>query len=249
MTSSTDNQKTVDLTTRAGARFLLMHDDSALRERISSALGPEIDCVADAVALCFERFLPIHHASRERSSERGELIHRLAHGALDDLIVSVMLLLGGKAAASGNVARQSIEGLAMAVLCSTDEDIVIKQPSKSDDGRGRYWVRIQNPDDRQVEGQHAVRQLRWNAELLRIPEGWVDKIEKAQKFFSAASHAGPTGLAHRIDPDSPYTMSFGGHFDPSKLESYRRHMTIRALMARDVSDVMYYLRQAVMRAS
>ncbi|MGY6235946.1 hypothetical protein [Burkholderia ambifaria] len=48
------------------------------------------------------------------------------HGVFDNIVVSTKLLLAGKAAASGNIARQAIEGLAMAVLCSADQEVILR---------------------------------------------------------------------------------------------------------------------------
>jgi len=165
-------------------------------------------------------------------------VNGFVHGVFDDIVVSTKLLLAGKAAAWGNIARQAIEGLAMAVLCSADQEVILRAREKQGDVRGRYWERVMDPTDRLVEGQRAVQQLAWNADQLRLPRPWIDRLCDAQKLFSAASHAGPLTIAYRTHLGLADTGSIGGHFDAGKLASYRTGLTLRTFMARDLASVM-----------
>ncbi|WP_322080117.1 hypothetical protein [Burkholderia cenocepacia] len=223
----------------------LLDDDRAVRDAFARALEPELNQLADALATCFEHWHPIRQAAAARAEPRTDLVNGFVHGVLDDIVVSTKLLLAGKAAASGNIARQAIEGLAMAVLCSADQEVILRARERQGDVRGRYWERVMDPIDRLVEGQRAVQQLAWNADQLRLPRPWIDRLSDAQKLFSAASHAGPLTIAYRTHLGLADAVSIGGHFDAGKLASYRTGLTLRTFMARDLASVMPFLLAAL----
>ncbi|WP_186033987.1 hypothetical protein [Burkholderia gladioli] len=63
--------------------------------------------------------------------------------------------------------RQAIEGVAMAILCSTDAPLVIEQRPNRAPVSAYYAKRVWLNDDR-VQGQYAVRQLTWNASKFEV---------------------------------------------------------------------------------
>ncbi len=238
MTSAAPNPLIIDPRTQAGARFLLLHDDSVLHAMFVDVLKPEIEAMALAVARCFERYQRIQERAAELATDRTGLIRAFTQGALDDLVISTRLLLAGKFAASGSVARQSIEGIAMALLCSTEDELVLQSRPKQGDVRGYYWQRVTKADDRLVEGQRAVQQLEWNADVLRLHKPWITKLADVQKRFSGLSHAGILAVSMRMNFETPMSLSFGGNFDPEKLNTYRTDIILRAHIAVDLAKVM-----------
>ncbi|WP_175719045.1 hypothetical protein [Burkholderia anthina] len=234
-----------DLTDPQNVLRALLNDDRAVRDAFARALEAELNELADALATCFEHWHPIRQAVAARAEPRTDLVNGFVHGVLDDIVVSTKLLLAGKAAASGNIARQAIEGLAMAVLSSADQEVILQAREKQGDVRGRYWERVMDPTDRLVEGQRAVQQLAWNADQLRLPRPWIDRLSDAQKLFSAASHAGPLTIAYRTHLGLADAVSIGGHYDAGKLASYRTGLTLRTFMARDLASVMPFLLAAL----
>ncbi|MBO1859101.1 hypothetical protein J4G52_36700 [Burkholderia cenocepacia] len=226
----------------------LLDADEGVRDAFARALQPELSPLAAALAECYARWRPIRDAATVLPAPRTDLLNAFVFGALDDLIVSAKLLLAGKAAASGNVFRQAIEGVAMAVLCSTDEELVLNVRPKQGDVRGCYWERVMAGGDRLVEGQRAVQQLAWNAGALRLPSGWIDWLTEAQKLFSGVSHASVVTMSLRTNLHSPETISFGAHFDPEKVWWYRASLVHRRLLARELAEVMPYLLATMRRA-
>ncbi|MBJ9696949.1 hypothetical protein [Burkholderia cenocepacia] len=226
----------------------LLDDERSVRDAFASALEADLGPLAAALAQCYARWRPIRDAATALPAPRTDLLNAFVFGALDDLIVSAKLLLAGKAAASGNVFRQAIEGVAMAVLCSTDEELILKVRPKQGDVRGCYWERVMAGDDRVVEGQRAVQQLAWNAGALRLPPGWIDWLTEAQKLFSGMSHASVVAMSLRTNLHTPETISFGAHFDPEKVWWYRASLVHRRMLARELAEVMPYLLATMRRA-
>ncbi|WP_230945154.1 hypothetical protein [Burkholderia territorii] len=154
---------------------------------------------------------------------RTNLMIALAFGVIDDLTVSTKLLTAGKLPASGNVMRQALEGLAMAILCSTDDLLVIDQPKDKRPVQARYWEKFMRGDSR-VQGQHALCQLGWNAEKLGVNADGVKLLQRAQKFFHPFSHCGQLAIASRAALEHPGRFHIGGHFEEAKLSGYRIHL-------------------------
>jgi len=245
MTTPASIPPTPDLTDPQTVLRTLLDDERAVRDAFAHALEPELATLAEALAACFARWRPLREAAAALSAPRTDLMNGFALGALDDLVVSVKLLLAGKAAASGNVFRQAIEGVAMAVLCSTDAELVIQARSKQGDIRGCYWERVMTGDDRLVEGQRALQQLTWNAEGLQLRPGWIHWLTETQKLYSGVSHASLMTISLRTSFQSSNAVSVGAHFDSEKLGWYRAGMVHRGLLARELADVMPYLLAAI----
>ncbi|EDT03470.1 conserved hypothetical protein [Burkholderia ambifaria IOP40-10] len=242
MTTVESNRPVVDYATPDGAWYLLEHDDYFVRERFVDALEPQLDDMSNALAACFKRVRPILDAARAVRADRTELLKLFVLGGLDDLVVSSKLLLAGKLAASGNVARQAIEGIAMAMLCSTDHLLVIQQDRKKGAVRAYYWRKLMKQDSR-VQGQHAVRQLRWNVELLGASPAWIDSLEAGQKRFNCMSHAGIEAIMSRTTmvEHGQAAVEFGGQFDSSKEPLYRVELVYRIELCRQLAQVMDHL--------
>lgn len=216
----------VDLTDPKAVLHELLDSDQRVRDEFVAALGTELEQLAAGVAACFQRMPGINERLVQHNTIRTDLMGAFALGVLDDLMVSTKLLLGGKLPAGGNVMRQAIEGVAMALLCSTDDLVVIEQKDNRPPVQARYWKKVWAGDTR-VQGQHAIRQLGWNAAALGVkPEG-VKSLRDAQQFFHPFSHCGQLAIVHRAALAQPGVWNLGGHFEAAKLDGYRTHMAQR----------------------
>ncbi|RQQ00408.1 hypothetical protein [Burkholderia stagnalis] len=216
----------VDLTDPKAVLHELLDNDQRVRDEFVAALGTELEQLAAGVAACFQRLPRINERLVQVNTIRTDLMGAFALGVLDDLMVSTKLLLGGKLPAGGNVMRQAIEGVAMALLCSTDTLLVIEQKENRPPVQARYWKKVWAGDNR-VQGQHAIRQLGWNAAALGVrPEG-IKSLRDAQQFFHPFSHCGQVAIVHRAVLEQPGIWNLGGHFEAAKLDGYRTHMAQR----------------------
>ncbi|WP_175719038.1 hypothetical protein [Burkholderia anthina] len=156
-----------DLTDPHAMRHELLGPDQGVREAFAQHLGAELDELAAGLAKSFQHLQPILDAGERLNLSRTNSMIAFAWGVIDDLAVSANQLLAGQLPASGNVMRQALEGLTMAILCSTDVPAVIVQGKKKGVVRASYWQKIM-ADDSRVQRQHALRQLAWNAEVLGV---------------------------------------------------------------------------------
>ncbi|KWC84175.1 hypothetical protein WL58_16805 [Burkholderia cepacia] len=212
-----------DFTDPQTVRRELLDPDQSVRDAFAQHLAAELDALAARVADCFRHLQPVLDAGERVNLPRTNLAIALALGVLDDVVVATKLLTAGKLPAAGNVMRQAIEGVAMTLLCSTDQDLVIVERPKQGDLRGRYWELVM-ADDRLVQGQRAVEQLGWNAATLGVNPDGVAVLQQAQRFFHPFSHCGRFTLASRAALEEPGRFHLGGHFDVAKLPGYRVHL-------------------------
>ncbi|MFA8361780.1 hypothetical protein ACEPT7_28315 [Burkholderia ubonensis] len=156
MTTPEFNPAQLDLTDTATVLRELLDNDQRVRAEFVCVLASELAQLTEGLVACFQHMPPIHQAAVRLRSQRVDLMCAFALGVVDDLIVSTKLLLVGKVPASGNVMRQAIEGIAMAMLCSTDDLLVIERKGRRPPVQTRYWKKVLD-GDRRVEGQHALR--------------------------------------------------------------------------------------------
>ncbi|KAF1065545.1 hypothetical protein [Burkholderia gladioli] len=238
-----------DLTQAVNVRRELLDDDAATRASFAQALAAELDSLAEALAESFGTLGPLLAETREISTAQAGLVASFALGVFDDLLVSTQLLLIGKLPAAGNLMRQAIEGIAMATLCAAADPVVIERRER---GRGAdkvlhdvkacYW-KIVDRLDKRTEGQHAIRQLSWNATMLGLNPEAVAGLRGAQQRYHGLSHCGPRTIALRSAWDGSAAAQIGGHFEPAKLDFYRVELRERIGLSRMLPSFVEHLSQ------
>jgi hypothetical protein len=88
--------------------------EESVRKDFQNAIAEDTVHFAEAFAPAFAAFQ--HFQVECAGGMQRELVGALMHGVLDDCLTSVKLLLSGKLSASGNLARQAVEGMCMALL-------------------------------------------------------------------------------------------------------------------------------------
>ncbi|AJY03070.1 hypothetical protein SB768_25225 [Burkholderia sp. SIMBA_043] len=233
------NAPALPLTDPAGMRRALLNDDEAVRADFAAHLGPELDQLAAALAPCFEWMDPITDAADRAGTQQTGLAAAFGLGVLDDLLVASKLLLSGKLAAAGNVMRQVIEGIAMALLCAADTPLVIAR-KKTGPEMGCYWERAWT-SHHSVQAHHALKQLEWNAEQLGVARAAVERLALAKQHYNPFSHCGWATIASRVARDTVGQVYLGGHFDEAKLGLYRSEMQERIGLCSVLPQFLEYL--------
>lgn len=227
----------IDLTQPDAVRRELLDDDRAVKDEFARHLDGELNELAEVLAACFRLLPAINEAANRLQTQRSALVAGFAFGVLDDLVISTKLMLSGKAPAAGNVMRQAVEGIAMSMLCSTDELLVIEIKKNQTPVRARYWEKVWSGDSR-TQGHLAVTQLDWNAAALKLKCDGVARLRHARKHYNTFSHCGTLTIASRVALDVPGMVYVGGHFDPAKLDAYRVEMNERIGLCRVLPPFM-----------
>ncbi len=228
----------IDLTQPDAVRRELLDDDRTVREAFAQHLDGELHELAAVLAGCFRLIPALTDAANRSGTTQAAYISGFLSGALDDILTSTKLMLAGKLAASGNVMRQAVEGVAMAILCSSDEPLLLQHESRKQRAiNAIYWERLEG-DDRCAEGGRALSQLEWNAPALQLNGNAVAGLLDAKRHFNQFSHCGKVTLACRMSLEEVGAGYTGGGFDLAKVPGYRIEMQHRLGLSRLLPQII-----------
>lgn len=196
----------------------LFDSNEAIKGQFQEHISDDILQFGAALAPALQRFP--NFADSCIGTVQTELVAAFVHGVLDDLIVSVKLLLMGKLGPSGNTYRQALEGMCMAAMCAHGDTLLIGEKEQA------YWQLIVE-DSRSAAGDLAVRQFLKNWERLGLNLTGAEQLKDALAAHHEHSHAGRLAIANRMDLGANGRIYFGGHFDTEKLEGYCLEMKQR----------------------
>jgi hypothetical protein len=148
-----------------------------------------------------------------QGNEDKAVVSALVHAAITLHIVSCKLMLSGHVVAAGNMFRQVLESIAVALLCSHHELTVLKRFK-----------------DGQYSSSKAVRDVVRHWEKLGLIEGAHEQLEKSQEFYGQYSHITRMTLAHFMSFSAP-EVYVGAAFDEKKLYAYTKEVDGRVGLA------------------
>lgn len=212
--------------------------DESVRQSFQNAVAADALVFAETFAPAFKLFCEFQKECEE-GTQRG-LVGAFIHGVLDDCLTSVKLLLSGKLGASGNLARQAVEGICMALMTAHSGTLLFR------DEECCYWQLVVKDDDR-ARGHRAPYQVVANAARLGLPEGAAAQLKENVEIHHAHSHAGRLAIAHRMDLAPGGKIYFGGHFDNDKLTGYKAELQQRVALCKWAVEVMKELTGTVQK--
>ncbi|WP_426390465.1 hypothetical protein [Variovorax sp. R-27] len=201
----------------------LFDSNEAIKAKFQEHVSTEILLFGEALVPAFKRFPSFAEACAH--NVQTSLVGAFVHGVLDDLVVSVKLLLMGKLGPSGNAYRQALEGICMSAMCAHADTLLIGEKEQT------YWQLVAD-DSKSATGDLAARQFLKNWERLGLNLPGAEQLKEALAAHHEHSHAGRLALANRMDLGPDGRIHFGGHFDPAKLEGYGLEMKQRINGAR-----------------
>jgi len=210
---------TVDPTDPKALMKELFSDERWAKDQFTQHLSEPILALCEALAGCFSSMEKLNNAAGQVNTQRTSLVAAFMYGVLDGLVIATKLLLTSKLSAAGNVMRQVAEGIAMSILCSTDDPLIIACKKKKS-VKAHYWQKVWD-EDQQVQGYLAVDQLGCNAGMLGVTAAGVEQLRQAKKRYSPYSHCGTTTITCRVSIEEPGVFHLGGEFDEAKLVLYR----------------------------
>ncbi|CBK44053.1 conserved protein of unknown function [Nitrospira defluvii] len=162
-----------------------------------------------------------------KNDERRSYISALVYTRITLQILSMKLLLAGYTVAAGNLFRQVIETLSLALLCS-----------------GKHLGTLDRFMEEKYSTQDAIRDVIRYSKQLGLKGNGVRQLGKLQKFYSQYSH--PTHLTIAIGISFRTKAAyFGGSFDELKLDAYRKEVKVRVGLANDLPNLIDHLRKNI----
>ena len=151
-------------------------------------------------------------AGSEKEEGRA-YVSALVYCAMTLHIQSMRLFLSGHSIAAGNLSRQVVEAIALALLCSSKQLTVLQ----------RFIADKYSPND-------AVRDLLRHHVKLGLREDGVKVLKDAQAFFHKFSHPTKMTMA-AITSFSDEGLYVGASFDDGKVAEYDKEVAGRVSLA------------------
>jgi hypothetical protein len=189
----------------------ILLDDSEVRAEFLKNFKEDATKFSCAMARAFLAWRELDAKASEK--ENLKWVSALVFTSLNLHIQSMKLLLSGHLVAAGNLSRQVVEAIALALLCSGKELNVLERFLED-----KYST------------SKAVRDLLSHWERLSLLKEGVTALEDAQEFYHKYSH--PTKLTIAAIISFPEKNIYvGSSFDQGKLDAYVKEVNGRVGLA------------------
>lgn len=187
-------------------------DDPEVRAEYLTRFDTQAKEFSEVMAQVMQTWLKEHGDAQ--GNEKRVQVFALVYMAIYLHIGSMKLLLSGNTVAAGNLFRQTLETIALALLCS---------------GKDLDFLDRFNKD--QYSTNYAIRDVLRNVDRLGLKTDGVKALQDGQEFYHKYSHVTKLtiGVAESFAGEGIYV---GASFDKGKLESYAKEVAGRLDLAR-----------------
>lgn len=202
----------------AKVRMELQSTDDSVRREFVQRYATELDTFANTMGhamVAWRTLDELHHGDEQRA-----YVSALVWVAMSLHVTSTKLLINGHLIPAGNLARQVLETIALAILCSRKETGILK----------RFM------DDEYSPG-NAVRDATRQQKTLGLSDEGLNAFKKAQAFYHKYSHVTKLTIADAIS-FTDNTISMGASFDPAKVPIYTKEIKSRASLAKTLPNAI-----------
>ena len=189
----------------------LASDDSDVRAEYLKLFEADAQEFSTSMAQAFMKWRALD-AEMQGSDERA-YISAQVYLAITLHILSMKLFLSGHIVAAGNLFRQVVESIALALVCSGKDLPILAQFMK-----GEYST------------NRAVHDVWRHREKLGLNDA-VESLKNTQEFYDKYSHPTPLTIA-AIMSFSENGTYVGTSFDKEKIDAYKREAIGRVSLAR-----------------
>jgi hypothetical protein len=186
-------------------------DDAEVRAEYFKHFKPDIEKFITAMALAFMEWRALDNIIH--GDERRAYVSGLVHTAITLHLLSMKQFVSGNTVTSGNLMRQVLESIALALLCAGKNLGVLDQFMK-----GTYRT------------NNAIRDVKKNSALLMLKEAGVAALAESHDFYHQYSHPTLLTLAAGFSWAGK-GLYVGASFDEGKLEVYSKEINIRVGLA------------------
>ena len=189
-----------------------------VKQEFMAHFGADLERFIDSTAHAFLRWVKLDAASG--GNEERAIVSGLVFSAITLHIISMRLFLTGYIVAAGNIQRQVLETLALALLSSC----------KSLDVLARFL-------NDTYSANNAVRDALRHADKMKVNKDSLTVLRDARDFYHLYSHPSKATLASHIRfSDKVRAIYVGSSFDAGKLEQYRKEVASRVNLAQVIPN-------------
>ncbi len=190
----------------------LTSDDPDVRAEYLKLFEDDVKIFSDAMAQAYIRWCALR-AEAQDNEKRGP-ISALVFTAIRLHILSMELFLSGHLEAAGNLTRQVIEAMSLALVCSGKDQEIFEKFMEA-----KYSTNV------------AVRDAVRHAEKLGLNADGVKALRNTQNFYHKYSHLTPITVAIGMS-FSEGGLYIGATFDKGKVKAYTKEASLRVNLAK-----------------
>ena len=214
----------------------LFNENPEIVDEFSKRFSKEILEFAELFSAAYKKYLELNRLLIGSENKQKAYVGGFTYLMCDNLLTSVKLFIMGYETPSGNLMRQVIESVALAILCSLKDDIKIRKKRGKLKNIHFYTSFIENKSE--AKSHKAIQHLELNYQKLGIQKDAINALQKARKFFHNFSHPSQLSLATTISFDDPPKTFIGGSFDSGKIENYKKELMHRASFCRVLPNII-----------
>jgi hypothetical protein len=190
----------------------LISDDQEVRAEFIKLFEADAKVFAGAMAEAFIGWRALD--GEVKGDERRAHVSALVHTAIALHTLSLKLLLSGQTVAAGNLFRQVIESIALALLCS----------AKNLDVLSKFMAD-------KYSSTKAVDAVLRNSKNLSLNEDALEALKNSQDFYHKYSHITKMTIAVGMSFERQGDLYFGASFDKGKIDAYAKEVSGRTALA------------------
>ncbi|MEK7854847.1 MAG: hypothetical protein AAB288_02070 [Acidobacteriota bacterium] len=191
----------------------LTSDDSEVREEYLKTFDGDAKAFAEFMAQAFVKWRDFDNDIKD--DEKRAHVSALVYVAITLHVLSMKLFLSGHTVAAGNLFRQVIESIALALLCSGKDFDVLKRFMKN-----------------KYSSNDAVRDVLRHYEKLSLKGDALEALKESQEFYHKYSHVTKMTIAAGMSFSKQGGLYVGASFDDGKLDAYKKEIHGRVGLAK-----------------
>lgn len=187
-------------------------DDSEVRGEYLKNFEGAAKRFAGSMAKAFMKWRNL--ANDVKGDERRAYVSALVYVAMTLHVLSMKDFLAGQPVAAGNLSRQVLECIALALLCSGKEGDELKRFIED-----------------KYSSKNAIRDVLRHHKKLSVNSDALEVMKKSQDFYHKYSHVTKMTIAEAMSFSQKGGLYVGASFDDGKLDAYQKEINLRVSLA------------------
>jgi len=198
-------------------------DDSSPLKKFQDAYSKEALEFSEAFSEAYKKYLSLDSGIKD--DKQKAYTAGFVYSILNNLLVSIKLLATGNFIPSGNLMRQAIESIAVAILCS--EKNKIKIYGNKNKIKEIYYYKKFMANNSLTQSSKSISQLELNRESLGINKEALETLKNSRKFYHQYSHPSKLSLGAILSFTKQGDIYMGSCFDEGKRDVYKKELSHR----------------------
>lgn len=213
-------------------------DDLSPLKKFQDTYSKEVLESSEEFSEVYKKFLSMDRVAKD--DKQKMYVSGFVYSILNNLLVSMKLLAIGNFIPSGNLMRQAIEAVAVAILCSEKNKIDVYGKKKKIKKIFYYKKFMSNHS--LAHSSKSLSQLHLNRELLGINIEALEQLTKSRTFYHQYSHPSKLGLGVILSFAEKGEIYMGSCFDEGKQKAYQKELSQRIQFCKILPNLIEHLK-------